>query len=389
MDKGPEILGKLPFSPGEYQRRLEGLHTRMSARDIDTLLVVVPENVCYLTGYESIGYSSFQTLVVPREGEPLLFIREMELTVAETTTWLSEFEVFGDTVDPVERLDEILKEREWAGGGVALESSGGFISSASMARLQARLGKPVDGSSLVEPGRRIKSSEEIELIREACRITDAGVEAACQAIRPGVSENLVAAAAYSAMMEGGSDFFAGDPIITSGWRSGVAHYTFGNRTMEPGDTVLLELGACKRRYFGPLMRAAAIRPIAPEVERMAAKTIEALKAAIAAIRPGVTSGAVDAACRELLEDAGYEPYFRKRTGYSVGVAFAPDWGEGHIVSLRRDDPTVLEAGMVFHIPPALRVPRQYGLGFSETVLVTEKGCEVLTQFPLELHVVDG
>ncbi len=98
---------------------------------------------------------------------------------------------------------------------------------------------------------------------------------------------------------------------------------------------------------------------------------------------------MDAACRGLLEDAGYEPYFRKRTGYSVGVAFAPDWGEGHIVSLRRDDPTVLEAGMVFHIPPALRVPRQYGLGFSETVLITKTGCEVLTRFPLELHVVDG
>ena len=389
MDKRPEIPRKLPFSPGEYQRRLEGLHARMSARDVDTLLVVVPENVCYLTGYESIGYSSFQALVIPREGEPLLFIREMELTVAETTTWLSEFEVFGDIVDPVERLDEILKERGWASGRVAMESSSGFISSATMARLQARLGKPADGSSLVESGRRIKSSEEIELIRKACRITEAGMEAAWQAIRPGVSENHVAAAAYSAMMKGGSDFFAGDPIVTSGWRSGVAHYTFGNRTMEPGDTVLLELGACTRRYFGPLMRGAAVAPVAPEVERMAVKIIEALKAAIATIRPGVTSGAVDAACRELLEDAGYEPYFRKRTGYSVGVAFAPDWGEGHIVSLRRDDPTVLEAGMVFHIPPALRVPRQYGLGFSETVLVTKTGCEVLTRFPLKLHVVDG
>ena len=54
-----------------------------------------------------------------------------------------------------------------------------------------------------------------------------------------------------------------------------------------------------------------------------------------------------------------------------------------------DDPTVLEARMVFHIPPALRVPRQYGLGFSETVLVTKTGCEVLTRFPLKLHVVDG
>jgi Xaa-Pro dipeptidase len=67
------------------------------------------------------------------------------------------------------------------------------------------------------------------------------------------------------------------------------------------------------------------------------------------------------------------------------VAYAPDWGEGHIISLRRDDPTPLEPGMVFHIPPALRVPRRYGLGMSETVLVTEGGCEVLTRFSRTIY----
>src|SRR5439155_3725778 len=124
----------------------------------------------------------------------------------------------------------------------------------------------------------------------------------------------------------------------------------------------------------------------PEVTRLGAVVKAALEAAIGAIRPGVSCGAVDAACRGVVERAGYEPNFRKRTGYSVGVGFAPDWGEGHIVSLRRDDPTRLEPGMVFHMPPALRIPRQYGLGFSETVLVTATGGEVLTNHPRRLHV---
>jgi Xaa-Pro dipeptidase len=119
---------------------------------------------------------------------------------------------------------------------------------------------------------------------------------------------------------------------------------------------------------------------------MADVIIEALGAAIAAIRPGVTSGSVDEACRGPIERAGFEPNFRKRTGYSVGVGYAPDWGEGYIVSLRRDDPTRLEPGMVFHMPPALRVSRRYGLGFSETVVVTDTGCDVLTQHPRRLHV---
>ena len=104
--------------------------------------------------------------------------------------------------------------------------------------------------------------------------------------------------------------------------------------------------------------------------------------------PGVTAGSVDQACRGVIEDAGMEAMFRKRTGYSMGVAFAPDWGEGHIVSLRKDDPTELEPGMVFHMPPALRAFQRLCVGMSESVLVTETGCDVLTQHPRELHVAN-
>jgi Xaa-Pro aminopeptidase len=377
------------FTPAEYRRRLGGLRERLRTRAIDTLLVFAPENICYLTGYETIGYASFATLVVRGAGDPALLIREMERTVAETTTWLSSFGTFSDTEDPVEETVALLRRREWLDGTVALEQNGWFVSPATMDRLRRLLGDVADGSGLVEQGRRVKSREEIELMRRACRVTEAGMDAACRAIRPGATENDVAVAAYAAMMAMGSDFMVCDPIVTSGWRSGVAHCTFANRTLEAGDTVLLELGGCRRRYFGPLMRGGAIPPVRPEVRRMAEVIVAALNAAIAAIRPGVASGHVDAACRGILEDAGCEPYFRKRTGYSVGLAFGPDWGEGHILSLRRDDATPLEPGMVFHVPPALRIPREYGLGFSETVLVTETGCEVLTRFPRSLYIAGG
>jgi Xaa-Pro aminopeptidase len=375
------------FSEVEYGRRLGDLRARMKAGGLDGLLVVVAENINYLTGYETIGYSNFTMLVVRRDGPPVLFVREMERTVAETTTWLSEFEIFTDTEDPVEQSVALLRKRGWLDGRIGVEMGDSFVSPAGLDRLRGLLGRhAADGTGLVEQGRRLKSAEEIALIRQACRITEAGIAAALETIRPGASENEVAAAAYVAMMRGGSDFFAGDPIVTSGWRSGVAHLTFGNRRLERGDTILLEMSGCRRRYFGPLMRGAAISPVGDGAWRMAEVIIEALEAAIAAIRPGATSGEVDAACRAPIERAGFEPNFRKRTGYSVGVGYAPSWGEGHIVSLRRDDPTRLEPGMVFHMPPALRVPLQYGLGFSETVLVTQAGCEVLTDCPRRLHV---
>jgi len=375
-----------PFTQGEYDQRVAAVRAGMAARGLDLLVVTVPENVTYLTGYETIGYASFQTLAVPLAGDLLLIVREMERTVAETTSWVPSVETFSDTDDPVDVTRRVLGPRNLLNGRVGLEDQGWFLSPAVHARLRAALGDHVEGGSgLVEAVRRVKSPAEVDLIRSACRLTEAGMQAALETIAPGRTENQVAAAAYAAMVGGGSDFLVGDPIVTSGWRSGVGHFTFANRVLEPGDAVMLEFGACRRRYFGPLMRSAVIGEPAPDLTRMGETIIAAVEAAIAAMRPGGTSGAVDQACRGVIEAAGYEPYFRKRTGYSVGVAYAPDWGEGHIISLRRDDPTPLEPGMVFHIPPALRVPRRYGLGMSETVLVTEGGCEVLTRFSRTIY----
>jgi len=387
MTPQPQNKIPLPFSKTEYDNRLAALRKRMVDHEIEVLLVFIPANVLYLTGYVTIGFTNFQALIVPRTGKPLLFIREMERLVAEATTWVEDFDIFADDDDPIERLRAVLAANDWLGKGLGAEMNGGFVSPNQMRQIDRRLGGLKDGSGLIETGRRIKSAEELTLIRSACRVTEAGIAAAYQAIRPGTTDNMVAAAAYTAMMAAGADFFVNDPIVTSGWRSGIPHTTFANRTLERGDTVLLEFGGCHRRYFGPLMRTAVIGPVKSEIEKMAGVVVEALNAAISAIRPGVTSGSVDEACRRPIEAAGYEPYFRKRTGYSVGSAFAPTWGEGHIISLRKDDPTVLEPGMVFHMPPALRMPHQYCVGLSETIAVTAMGCEVLTRYPREIRVV--
>jgi Xaa-Pro dipeptidase len=135
------------------------------------------------------------------------------------------------------------------------------------------------------------------------------------------------------------------------------------------------------------MRTVAGGAVDPEFVRWSEVTVEALDAAIDAIKPGVTSGDVDRASRGVFERAGLADVFRKRTGYAMGIAFAPDWGEGHIFALKSGDERELRAGMVFHMPPALRRYGAGGVGFSETVLVTKSGCEVLTRGPRRLvHV---
>ena len=205
----------------------------------------------------------------------------MERTVAETTTWLREFEIFADDQDPLEQAVTALRKRGLAGRARRRGAR-------RVLRLAGDHG-PVPPPPGPDRGRhrprRGRARDQVRrgdpLIRQACRITEAGAIAALDAIRPGVTENAVSSAAYAAMMAEGSDFFAGDPIVTSGWRSGSRTSRSGTGALEPGDTILLELSGCRRRYFGPLMRGAAIGPVRDEVRRMSDVIIEALNAAIA------------------------------------------------------------------------------------------------------------
>jgi Xaa-Pro aminopeptidase len=379
---------ELAFGREEYDRRVARVRQSMAERGIEVLLIFTPENINYLTGYDTIGYSSYLCLALPVDSEPVMIIREMERGVAMSTTWLTDFATTGDTDDPIERTVDALRARNLSERRTAMEATAPFVTARTWLRLKGALGdqRVSDESDLVERARAVKSADEIAKIRSACRLVGPGMEAALAAVHQGATENEVAVAAYGAMVGNGSDPLVSNPIVTSGPRSGVAHTSFKNRQLRMGDTVLIELGACVDRYGGALMRTAVLGPPSSEVQTMNEVVLQALNAAIAAIKPGVTAGSVDQACRGVIEDAGFEAMFRKRTGYSVGVAFAPDWGEGHIVSLRRDDPTKLVPGMVFHIPPALRAFQRLCVGMSETVLVTDSGCEVLTHHPRSLHI---
>ncbi len=119
---------------------------------------------------------------------------------------------------------------------------------------------------------------------------------------------------------------------------------------------------------------------------MALASRDALNAAKAAIRAGVTSHEVDLAARSVMRAAGFAQYFMHRTGYSIGIGVPPDWGEGRIMSINANDPTVLEPGMCFHLIPDLKVVHQGGVVLSESVVVTATGHELLTDFPQEIVV---
>jgi len=178
------------------------------------------------------------------------------------------------------------------------------------------------------------------------------------------------------------------PFICSGYRSALAHATWGGRKIEKGDVIFFEISGAVKRYSAALMRTAYLGDPPQEVVKIAEAVIAGLTKAVETIRPGITSEEADHACRSVIADAGYGEHYRHRLGYSIGVNFPPDWGEGHILSLRANEPTVLQSNMTFHMPPAVLGYKDMGIGFSETIQVTEEGCQTITNFERKLRIIN-
>ncbi len=381
--------GELPFPRAEFERRLRRVQALLEDDDLAGALLFDPENIYYLTGYQSIGYFTYQALLVPARGAPTLVSRKVNRYLAGTTPLIGRFVPVADTEDPVERTLQALGSR----GGrrdrkrLGVETAAWYLTVPVFQRLRRRSGYELeDWSGVVERQRLIKSPLELERMRAAARAAEAGLRAAVEALAPGASENDVAAAMHRGSIEAGSEYLGHAPLVASGERSALCFATWRRRRLRRGDVVFLEAGGCTDRYHAILTRTAVLGRPSAKARRVAETLIRALEAALAAIRPGVPAGEADRACRSVIRRAGFGGRFVHRAAYSVGIGFPPNWSEGKTLSIREGEPTVLRPGMTFHVVPTI-FEDGFGMGFSETVHVTDRGCELLTSFPRQLLVV--
>lgn len=374
---------RLPFSTEEYRERLGKVRAAMQEAGVESLLLTAPENIYYLTGYHTLGYFTFQMLIVPLSQEPILLTRHLNVENALATSWLGRVEGYRDTEDPDEATYSVLDKYDLVGKPMGTQDRAWFFTVAQYRALKDR-GKDrnlVDCSGLVEHVRLVKSKQEIAYIRKAAETSAVSLGEAIRAVRAGRTENEVAAACHKALIEAGSEYLGHPPMVVAGPAAGLAFATWHRRRIRANDVVYLEAGGTYQRYNAALSRTVIVGKPPKKWLRMAEVSKEALSVAIEAIRPGVTSGEVDRVCRDHIGKAGYAEFFQHRTGYSIGIGFPPDWGEGRTLSIKEGDPTPLQPGMVFHLIPDLKVVSEGGVVFSETVLVTETGHELLTSYP--------
>ncbi len=382
------VAGMPPLSAALYAERLQCIQEALGQRDLGGLLLFDPENMFWLTGYQTIGYFTFQAMLVPLAGAPVVISRIVNRDLALAHVTIGAFEAVVDTADPVEVLAQAL-DRHAAGSRLGLELSSRYLSVRDHQRLGALTGAElVDGSGIIEPWRPVKHDSEIERMRRAARAAEAGLAAAIDAVAPGRTENDVAAAMFQASIAAGSEYLGHPPLVVAGEATSLCFAMWQRREIHRGDVVLLETAGCVDRYHAMLSRPVVVGRPSAEHQRAADALQAVLETAIAEIRPGVAAAEVDRRCRREVEKRGMGAYFRHRSAYGIGIGFPPNWSEGHIFAIRPDDDLVLAPNMTFHVIPTLFTP-SFGMCFSDSVRVTEDGCEVLTDFPRKLFSVDA
>ena len=363
----------VPFGIDEFERRLARVRERMEAAGVACLVVLGPEDIYYLTGFRSWGFFEWQALIVTAAAEPVMVSRALEERMYHDNSWIDAYRAYRDHEDPVEATVSVVRELCRNGDIIGVPARSQYLAASARERLKEGLDEFgwSNVSDLVARIRWVKSTAELEAVRKAGVLTAEAMRRAVDVAAEGRTENDVIAEWFRRAVGGGSEVPAMGPYIGAGVRSAFGHSSWENTVLRRGDVVFFEASACIHRYSAPLMRTIAIGEPRPEVRALEEASLAGADAAIAAIRPGVTAGDVDAAGRNAVRALGMDEFFRHRMGYSVGIGFTK-WLDGF--SLRPREQTVLEENMVLHVIPFLSTGSE-AVALSETVLVTAAGAE--------------
>lgn len=372
------------FSLATYRERQRKVQERLSRANLDALVVTAPDNINYLSGFDSLGYLWYQALIVSKKlPQPFFLTRTSELPCVQELSAL-ETSTYYDiaTQDPLELVARALTDAGLGSARIGLEMHSFTLSPVQYLRLQGLLPKAtlLDSSSLVADERLIKSPEEIAYQRTAARMADAAMQAGLRAVRPGVSEVQIAGEMSRALGEAGSEYAAISPIVTAGRRSTMTHAMPQRQVISAGDVVILELAGVCNRYHAVLMRSAVVGKPNARVREVADVLTEAFLAAIDAAKPGAPVGNANTACNKVLNRLDLARARVHRIGYSLGLAYPPSWLEAMIVD--EADEHHFAPNMSFTIEPNLSLYEEgFGLKLGDTVLCTRGGTESLSELP--------
>ena len=351
--------------------RLERMRHQMHEEKIDAYVVIRPENVRYMSGFSGGEATLYITL------EKAVLLTDFRY-IEQAKDQAPEFEIVKTGQDHFAFLEEIGTEAQRVG------FEGDFITYVDFGQLKDafRQAELLSLPKLVTYLRSVKDKSEIELIRQAVRIADGAFAEVLQTIEIGQTEEEIGLGLEIAMRRAGASGRSFEFIIASGVRSAMPHGAASLKQIQLGEFLTMDFGAIYQGYCSDITRTVFLGDPGEKHRSVYETVLAAQRAGIKAVQPGRTGKEVDAIARKVIEEAGYGDYFGHGLGHSVGLAIH----EGPNLNIREE--RVLEPGMVITVEPGIYIPKWGGVRIEDIVLVTENGCEVLTQAPKEFIILE-
>ncbi len=236
----------------------------------------------------------------------------------------------------------------------------------------------VDISDAIIESRNLKDREELDRLRKACWIASRVAEDMIDFIEPGMKEYELAAEISYRMRKLGGHGDAFDVIASSGPNSAEPHYTAGGRVIEKGDFVVMDFGSLYKRYHSDITRTYVVGEATQKQKKIYETVLKAHDAAMAMIKPGTTGAEVHNRAADIINDTEFRGMFTHGLGHSLGLSVHD--GSGLSPNVDVD----LAPGMVYTVEPGIYIPGYGGVRIEDDIVVTEKGCEVLTDATREL-----
>jgi len=367
-----------------HRERIERLQQNMAEQGVDVFLVLTHDDYAYFIG----EIRRQPRALIPRQGEPVLLTFASEVEEARRNTGLTDIRPYRGLHEMMLAIISFFKglgvEKPKVAIKMEFHTPYFLIERFKMANPMVEI---VDAGPLVSPLRRVKSAEEVALIREAARLADLGIETARQVIRPGITELEVATEVEYVLKKNGADGLGFPMFVNSGYRSLWLHGGATRKVIEPGDLIIVDIGPIYQGYHADICRTFSVGEPSEEAKRLYGLYRRMQEVALEAARPGMALHQIEARIEEVLKKDGLQDYYLRGFIHGVGLSFE----ETPFPTIFPEDVLMpLEAGMTLAAGhPILSVPGIGGVRVEDTVHLTAAGVEMLTTAPRDEIIVVG
>ncbi len=369
-----------PITVEERAERQEKARRLMRENNLSAILLTQGTSLVYFAGIDWWGGERLFAMVLPAKGEAFYVSPAFEEGRAREQIALGpegkdgknpDVRVWQEDESPYARVAQGLSDRGIAGGTIGFEETTKFVFTDNIRRAAA--GAAFTSATPVTAGcRMIKSAHEIDLMRLASKATLTAYQAVHSTLRVGVTHKEVADLVITAHRQLG---FEGDALVLFDEFSAFPHGSVTPQVIREGTIILIDGGCTVEGYASDITRMFVVGKPSDKMKKVFEIVQRAQSAALAAARPGVEAGSVDAAARKVITDAGYGPdykYFTHRVGHGIGM-------DGHEWTyLVRGNAAKLQPQMTFSDEPGIYIRGEFGVRLEDDMHILGNGAELFT-----------